>query len=487
MPVYATFPEGSSLPAQPITALSITDGRNAEHVDELREFFSEFALIRYRIHVEVEWLIALANSPEIPELNRFTKEQVNKLRDIGAKFRLKDARQVKNIEATTNHDVKAVEYYLKNRVKKILNSDAAIEFIHFGCTSEDINSVSYALILDDARNLILTPTLRYLGGVLADLSEKYADTALLSRTHGQPASPTTIGKEFRIFELRFLYAVGLFNEVLIRAKFSGAVGNYNAHLIAYPDIDWHEFTCIFADSIGVHFNAVTAQSDPHDDIAELCHALQRINTILIDLCRDMWAYISLGYFRQSVVEGEVGSSTMPHKVNPIDFENAEGNLGVANALLGHFAEKLPISRWQRDLSDSTVRRSLGTAIGHSLIAYKSALKGLHRLEPDDEKISTDLNSSWEVIGEAIQTLMRKHGLEVPYERLKKLTRGKKVTKEDMAEFINSLDLPDDSKQQLLKLEPKTYVGNAGQIASDEEYPLRFLPSIPGETDSDEQD
>ena len=487
MPVYVTFPEIDPLPAQPITALSITDGRNAKHVDELREFFSEFALIRYRIYVEVEWLIALANSPEIPELNRFTKGQVNKLREIAAKFRPKDARQVKNIETTTNHDVKAVEYYLKNRVKKILNSDTATEFIHFGCTSEDINSISYALILNDARNLILTPTLQYLDAFLSDLAVKHADTALLSRTHGQPASPTTIGKEFRIFELRLLYSLSLLNEVVIRGKFSGAVGNYNAHLIAYPDVDWHAFTCNFSETIGAHFNPITAQSDPHDDIAEFCHALQRINTILIDLCRDMWGYISLGYFRQNVVEGEVGSSTMPHKVNPIDFENAEGNLGVANALLGHFAEKLPISRWQRDLSDSTVRRSLGTAIGHSLIGYKAVSKGLNKLEPDDGHISTDLNSSWEVIGEAIQTLMRKHGLEVPYERLKKLTRGKKVTKEDMAEFINSLDLPDDSKQQLLKLEPKTYVGNAAQIASDEEYPLRFLSSIPDEIDFDEHD
>ena len=457
-----------SLRLSRITALSVVDGREAGKVDSLRDILSEFGLIRKRIHVEIEWLIALSENSEIKELKPLTETEILNLRALANNFEPSQALEVKEIETTTNHDVKAVEYYLKKNLKDILISDTSLEFIHFGCTSEDITNLSYALMLNDARDAVVQQ-LNAMEQQLDAMTTQYASVAMLSRTHGQIASPTTVGKEFAIFRYRLNDQGKKFGSIEVKGKFSGPVGNFNAHYVAYPDLDWPSLAKNFVESLGLTYHPMTAQSDPHDDIAEYCHCLQRINSILIDLARDMWGYISLGYFQQKLVDNEVGSSTMPHKINPIDFENAEGNLGVANALLDHLAAKLPISRWQRDLSDSTVRRNLGSAIGHCVLGYAAIAKGLNKVEVDTGRISSDLDSAWEVLAEPIQTVMRKYSLEMPYEQLKALTRGKVVTREELAEFIKNLELPEAEKQRLLKLTPHTYIGNAVDAASGKKY------------------
>lgn len=456
-----------SLKLPQITALSVVDGREAGKVESLRSILSEFGLIRNRIHVEIEWLIALSENSEIGELKPFTETEKLELRALASNFEPSQALEVKEIETTTNHDVKAVEYYLKKHLKDVLTSDTSLEFIHFGCTSEDITNLSYALMLSEARDVVV----RQLNAVkqqLNAMATQYASVVMLSRTHGQTASPTTVGKEFANFLYRLNDQGKKFQSIEVKGKFNGPVGNFNAHFVAYPDLDWPLFAKNFVESLGLTYHPMTAQSDPHDDIAEYCHCLQRTNSILIDLARDMWGYISLGYFQQKLVENEVGSSTMPHKINPIDFENAEGNLGVANALLGHLATKLPISRWQRDLSDSTTRRNLGSAIGHCMLGYSALAKGLNKVEVDVARISSDLDHAWELLGEPIQTVMRKYGLEMPYEQLKALTRGKAVTREELAEFIGSLELPEVEMQRLLKLTPHTYIGNSVDAARGKE-------------------
>lgn len=457
-----------SLRLSRITALSVLDGREAGKVDSLRDILSEYGLIRKRIHVEIEWLIALSENSEIKELKPLTETEILNLRALANNFEPSQALEVKEIETTTNHDVKAVEYYLKEHLKDILISNTSLEFIHFGCTSEDITNLSYALMLNDARDVVVQQ-LNAMEQQLNAMATQYASVAMLSRTHGQIASPTTVGKEFANFRYRLNDQGKKFCSIEVKGKFSGPVGNFNAHYVAYPDLDWPSLAKNFVKSLGLTYHPMTAQSDPHDDIAEYCHCLQRINSILIDLARDMWGYISLGYFQQKLVENEVGSSTMPHKINPIDFENAEGNLGVANALLDHLAAKLPISRWQRDLSDSTVRRNLGSAIGHCVLGYAAIAKGLNKVEVDTGRISSDLDSAWEVLAEPIQTVMRKYSLEMPYEQLKALTRGKVVTREELAEFIRKLELPEAEKHRLLKLTPHTYIGNAVDAASGKKY------------------
>ena len=457
-----------SLRLSRITALSVVDGREAGKVDSLRDILSEFGLIRKRIRVEIEWLIALSENSEIKELKPLTETEILNLRALASNLEPSQALEVKEIEATTNHDVKAVEYYLKENLKNILISDTSLEFIHFGCTSEDITNLSYALMLNEAQFVVMEQLVE-MEQQLKAMASKYASVAMLSRTHGQIASPTTVGKEFANFRYRLNDQGKRFQSIEVKGKFSGPVGNFNAHYVAYPDLDWPSLAKNFVESLGLTYHPMTAQSDPHDDIAEYCHCLQHINSILIDLARDMWGYISLGYFQQKLVENEVGSSTMPHKVNPIDFENAEGNLGVANALLDHLAAKLPISRWQRDLSDSTVRRNLGSAIGHCVLGYSAIAKGLNKVEVDTGRISSDLDSAWEVLAEPIQTVMRKYNLEMPYEQLKALTRGKSVTREELAEFIRNLELPEAEKQRLLKLAPHTYIGNAVDAASGKKY------------------
>ena len=444
------------------------DGREAGKVDSLRDILSEFGLIRKRIRVEIEWLIALSENSEIKELKPLTETEILNLRALANNFEPSQALEVKKIEATTNHDVKAVEYYLKKNLKDILISDTSLEFIHFGCTSEDITNLSYVLMLNEARYVVMERLVE-MEQLLNAMATRYASVAMLSRTHGQIASPTTVGKEFANFRYRLNDQGKRFQSIEVKGKFSGPVGNFNAHYVAYPDLDWPSLAKNFVESLGLTYHPMTAQSDPHDDIAEYCHCLQRINAILIDLARDMWGYISLGYFQQKLVKNEVGSSTMPHKINPIDFENAEGNLGVANALLDHLAAKLPISRWQRDLSDSTVRRNLGSAIGHCVLGYAAIANGLNKVEVDTGRISSDLDSAWEVLAEPIQTVMRKYSLDMPYEQLKALTRGKSVTREELAEFIRNLELPDTEKQRLLKLTPHTYIGNAVDAASGKKY------------------
>ena len=459
-----------SLRLSRITALSVVDGREAGKVDSLRDILSEFGLIRKRIRVEIEWLIALSENSEIKELKPLTETEILNLRALANNFEPSQAVEVKKIETTTNHDVKAVEYYLKKNLKDILISNTSLEFIHFGCTSEDITNLSYALMLNEAQFVVMERLVE-MERQLKAMATRYASVAMLSRTHGQVASPTTVGKEFANFRYRLNDQGMKFGLIEVKGKFSGPVGNFNAHYVAYPDLDWPSLAKNFVESLGLTYHPMTAQSDPHDDIAEYCHCLQRINSILIDLARDMWGYISLGYFQQNLVENEVGSSTMPHKINPIDFENAEGNLGVANALLDHLAAKLPISRWQRDLSDSTVRRNLGSAIGHCVLGYAAIAKGLNKVEVDTGRISSDLDSAWEVLAEPIQTVMRKYSLEMPYEQLKALTRGKAVTREELAEFIRSLELPEAEKQRLLQLTPHTYIGNAVDAVSGKEYSI----------------
>ncbi|MBN8715042.1 MAG: adenylosuccinate lyase [Xanthomonadales bacterium] len=447
-----------------LTALSPLDGRYAGKVEALRPIFSEFGLMHRRVQVEVEWLLALANSPGIVELPPFTAAQTKALRALATDFSVADGERVKAIEATTNHDVKAVEYFIKERMAADAGLASAREFVHFACTSEDINNLSYALMLRDARSEVLLPQLDAVIGCLRGLAHANADVAMLSRTHGQTASPTTLGKEVANVVARLARQRAQFAAVEIQGKINGAVGNFNAHTIAYPEVDWQEFSRQFVRSLGLDHNAYTTQIDPHDGVAEYCDVVRRANTILVDLARDIWGYISLGYFGQTVKAGEVGSSTMPHKVNPIDFENAEGNFGVASALLGHFAEKLPISRWQRDLTDSTVLRALGVAFGHTLVALASLQKGLGKLTVHSERIAADLDASWEVLAEAVQTVMRRHGLPEPYEQLKALTRGHGITRESIREFIGGLELPEDAKRRLMELTPAGYTGLAETLA-----------------------
>ncbi|MET0507331.1 MAG: adenylosuccinate lyase [Burkholderiaceae bacterium] len=448
----------------PLNALSPLDGRYAHKVGALRPLWSEAGLLRHRVRVEVEWLITLSDAamPELPPFDEGTREA---LRAVASGFSDADARAIKAHEARTNHDVKAVEYFLKDKVAGIAGVASAVEFIHFACTSEDINNVAQALMLRSARDEVLLPEVDRIIETLRTQAHRHADLAMLSRTHGQTASPTTLGKELANVVARLVHARERAAGVQLTAKMNGAVGNYNAHVAACPEIDWPALARrLIEDDLGLAFNPLTIQIEPHDRMAELFHALVELNTILIDLDRDLWGYISLGYFRQRLAEGEVGSSTMPHKVNPIDFENSEGNLGLANALLGHLAQKLPISRWQRDLSDSTVLRNVGVAFGYALIAYDACLRGLGKLEADPKRIATDLDQSWEVLAEAVQTVMRRHGIDQPYEKLKALTRGAVIDRAAMRRFIESLSVPAEAKARLLALSPADYVGLAATLA-----------------------
>ena len=447
-----------------LTALSPLDGRYASKVEPLRPIFSEFGLMHRRVHVEIEWLLALAADAQIIELPAFTAAQIKTLKAIATDFSVDDGARIKAIEATTNHDVKAVEYFIKEKLGADASLKQALEFVHFACTSEDINNLSYALMLHDAREQVLLPMFEGVITQLRELSHANAALPILSRTHGQTASPSTLGKEIANVVARLQRQRKQLAAVEISGKINGAVGNYNAHAITYPEVDWQQFSQRFIESLGLEVNAYTTQIEPHDGVAEYCDAVRRANIILIDLARDIWGYISLGYFKQTLKAGEVGSSTMPHKVNPIDFENAEGNFGLANALLGHFAEKLPISRWQRDLTDSTVLRALGTAFGHTLIALESLKKGLGKLTVNADRLAADLDASWEVLAEAVQTVMRRYGLPEPYEQLKALTRGQGITRESMHTFISGLDLPADAKQRLLVLTPGSYIGLADELA-----------------------
>ncbi|TAM26839.1 MAG: adenylosuccinate lyase [Rhodanobacter sp.] len=448
-----------------LTALSPLDGRYAGKVEPLRPIFSEFGLMHRRVHVEIEWLLALAAEPGIAELPSFTPAQVKQLHTIADSFGIEEGARIKAIEATTNHDVKAVEYFIKERIGSDDALAQAKEFVHFACTSEDINNLSYALMLRDAREQVLLPAFDRIIASLRQLAHANADLPMLARTHGQTASPTTLGKELANVVARLERQRKQLAALEVPGKINGAVGNYNAHAITYPELDWRAFSQRFVESLGLDYNPYTTQIEPHDGVAEYCDAVRRANIVLIDLSRDVWGYISLGYFKQTLKAGEVGSSTMPHKVNPIDFENAEGNFGLANALLGHFAEKLPISRWQRDLTDSTVLRALGTAFGHTLVALESLQKGLGKLTVNAERLAADLDASWEVLAEAVQTVMRRYGLPQPYEQLKALTRGQGITRESMREFIGQLELPADAKQRLLDLTPGGYTGLAAELAN----------------------
>ncbi len=443
-----------------LTAISPVDGRYANKVEGLRRLLSEFGLIRHRVEVEVRWLEALAANPAIPEVPRFGEEEKQRLERLIRDFGPEQASRVKEIEATTNHDVKAVEYFLKEEINGVPQLEAVSEFIHFACTSEDINNLSYGLMLLRARDEILLPAMDELIADLRGLAQEHADRPMLSRTHGQPATPTTVGKEFANVVARLERQRSQVAAVELLGKINGAVGNYNAHLVAYPEVDWESVGRNLVEFLGLVWNPFTTQIEPHDCIAELFDAIRRFNIILLDLDRDLWSYISIGYFKQRTVAGEVGSSTMPHKVNPIDFENSEGNLGIANALLGHLAEKLPLSRWQRDLTDSTVLRNVGTGIAHSLIAYAATRKGLGKLQADDARLQADLLGSWEVLAEPIQTVMRRYGVDQPYERLKALTRGKAIDAASLREFIDGLEIPEEAKVELRQLSPDTYLGNA---------------------------
>lgn len=447
-----------------LTAISPVDGRYASKVEELRPLVSEYGLIRNRVEVEVRWLQTLAAHPGIAEVPKFSADAGETLDGLLREFGPGHASRVKEIEAVTNHDVKAVEYFLKEEIEGHPELDAVSEFIHFACTSEDINNLSYGLMLLRAREEVLLPEMDTLIGALRSLALEHADRPMLSRTHGQPASPTTLGKEVANVVARLEGQRRQVAAVELLGKMNGAVGNYNAHFAAYPEVDWEGVARGMVESLGLGWNSLTTQIEPHDCMAELFDAVRRFNTIVLDLDRDIWAYISLGYFRQRMVEGEVGSSTMPHKVNPIDFENSEGNLGIANALLSHLAEKLPISRWQRDLTDSTVLRNLGTGLAHSMIAYGATCRGLSRLEVEADRLDADLDSSWEVLAEPIQTVMRRYGIRNPYEKLKALTRGKAVDAEVLRTFVDGLDLPEEAKAELRKLTPANYIGNASTQA-----------------------
>lgn len=443
-----------------LTALSPVDGRYGSKTKELREYFSEYGLIKQRVVVEVRWLQALANHNDITEVPAFSNEANALLNNIVDDFSEADAQRVKDIEATTNHDVKAVEYFLKEKVADNAELQAINEFIHFACTSEDINNLSHALMLKGGRDEVLLPYCDKLIAELTRLAKEYKSIPMMARTHGQPASPTTMGKEMANVAMRLKRQRAQIINVELLGKINGAVGNYNAHLSAYPNTDWHAFANEFVGGLGITWNPFTTQIEPHDYIAELYDAISRFNTILIDFNRDIWGYIALGHFKQRTIAGEIGSSTMPHKVNPIDFENSEGNLGISNAILGHLASKLPVSRWQRDLTDSTVLRNLGVGLGYAVIAYQATLKGISKLQVNEASLRAELDNNWELLAEPIQTVMRRYGIEKPYEKLKELTRGKKVNAAVMAEFIDNLDLPQAVKIDLKKLSPENYIGDA---------------------------
>jgi adenylosuccinate lyase len=448
-----------------LTALSPLDGRYHSKVDALRDYFSEFGLIRYRVLIEIEWLKALAAQADIPEIGPFSRNTLAQLDALNENFSEANAQAIKNIERTTNHDVKAIEYWLREQLSGNPETAAVLEFIHFACTSEDINNLSHALMLKNGRDAVMLPSLQLIVARLTDLAHQLADLPMLCRTHGQTATPSTLGKEMANVVYRLQRAEQRLASVEILGKINGAVGNYNAHLSAYPDVNWEAFAESFVTARGITFNPYTIQIEPHDYMAELFDAFARINTILIDLNRDIWGYISLGYFKQKVIKGEVGSSTMPHKVNPIDFENSEGNLGMANALLRHLSEKLPVSRWQRDLTDSTVLRNMGVALGYTLLAYESCLKGLNKLEVNAQRVTDDLNASWEVMAEPIQTVMRRYNIENAYDKLKELTRGQSgINRDSLRAFIETLPIPEAEKLRLLQLSPETYIGRAAELA-----------------------
>ena len=466
LPFFLSISDLDHMKLSALTALSPVDGRYAGKTSALRQFFSEYGLIKHRVLVEIRWLQALSQHAEITEVPEFSKNANNTLEAILNDFNEDDAQRVKDIEKTTNHDVKAVEYYLKEKIADNQELNAVSEFIHFACTSEDINNLSHALMLKGGRDEVLLKEIDQLSDAIKALAHDYADIPLLCRTHGQPASPSTLGKEMANVVYRLQRQRKQIEQVEILGKINGAVGNYNAHMSAYPNLDWTKFAKDFVESLGITFNPYTIQIEPHDYIAELFDATARFNTIVIDFCRDIWSYISIGYFKQKVIAGEVGSSTMPHKVNPIDFENAEGNMGMANAMMVHLSQKLPISRWQRDLTDSTVLRTLGVSLGHTSIGIQSTLKGISKLEVNEAAIAADLDNNWEVLAEPIQTVMRRYGIEKPYEKLKELTRGQRINAEIISEFIQTLDIPQDAKDQLLKMTPATYIGNAVEQAKN---------------------
>ncbi|AUX93119.1 adenylosuccinate lyase [Mixta gaviniae] len=449
-----------------LTAVSPVDGRYGEKVSPLRGIFSEFGLLKFRVQVEVRWLQKLAATAEIKEVPAFDADANAFLDAIVENFTETDAARIKTIERTTNHDVKAVEYFLKEKVAEVPALHAVSEFIHFACTSEDINNLSHALMLETARREVILPYWNQLIDAVKDLAQQYRDIPLLSRTHGQPATPSTMGKEMANVAYRMSRQLRQLEQVEILGKINGAVGNYNAHMSAYPEVDWHQLSEAFVTSLGISWNPYTTQIEPHDYIAELFDCIARFNTILIDFDRDVWGYIALNHFKQKTIAGEIGSSTMPHKVNPIDFENSEGNLGLANAVMQHLAAKLPVSRWQRDLTDSTVLRNLGVGVGYALIAYQATLKGISKLEVNRNRLLAELDQNWEVLAEPIQTVMRRYGIEKPYEKLKELTRGKRVDAAGMQAFIDSLALPEEEKTRLKQMTPANYLGRAVQMVDD---------------------
>ncbi|MES9886925.1 MAG: adenylosuccinate lyase [Candidatus Sedimenticola sp. 6PFRAG1] len=447
-----------------LTAVSPVDGRYGSKTEDLRPIFSEYGLIRHRVLVEVRWLQALSNHSGIDEVPPLSVHANNILNNIVDKFSDEDAQRVKNIERTTNHDVKAVEYFLKEKIAGNEELEAISEFIHFACTSEDINNLSHALMLREGRGQVLIPQMEELIKAIKQLAHEHADKPMLSRTHGQPASPSTLGKEMANVVHRLQRQRDQVANVSIMGKINGAVGNYNAHLSAYPELDWQGFAQQFVESLGLDWNPYTIQIEPHDYMAELFDAVARFNNIVIDFCRDVWSYISIGYFKQRTIAGEVGSSTMPHKVNPIDFENGEGNLGIANALFDHLAMKLPVSRWQRDLTDSTVLRNMGVGFAYTTIALQSVMRGIGKLEANTERLAADLDDNWEVLAEPIQTVMRRYGIEKPYEKLKELTRGQRITPEQLRIFVDGLDMPEEAKARLREMTPGSYIGNAVEQA-----------------------
>ncbi|QLK61704.1 adenylosuccinate lyase [Enterobacteriaceae bacterium Kacie_13] len=449
-----------------LTAVSPVDGRYGDKVSALRTIFSEFGLLKFRVQVEVRWLQKLAACAEIKEVPAFDADANAFLDQLVANFDVNDAQRIKDIEKTTNHDVKAVEYFLKEKVATIPALHAVSEFIHFACTSEDINNLSHALMLQTARQDVVLPYWKQIIDAVKGLAHKYRDIPLLSRTHGQPATPSTIGKELANVAYRMDRQFKQLGNVEILGKINGAVGNYNAHIVAYPEVDWHQFSEEFVTSLGVTWNPYTTQIEPHDYIAELFDCVARFNTILIDFDRDIWGYIALNHFKQRTIAGEIGSSTMPHKVNPIDFENSEGNLGLSNAVLQHLASKLPVSRWQRDLTDSTVLRNLGVGLGYALIAYQATMKGVSKLEVNEANLANELDHNWEVLAEPIQTVMRRYGIEKPYEKLKELTRGKRVDAAGMQTFIDSLELPEEEKVRLKAMTPGNYIGRATKMVDE---------------------
>ena len=449
-----------------LTAVSPVDGRYGDKVSALRTIFSEFGLLKFRVQVEVRWLQKLAACAEIKEVPAFDADANAFLDKIVANFDVNDAQRIKDIEKTTNHDVKAVEYFLKEKVATLPALHAVSEFIHFACTSEDINNLSHALMLQTARQDVVLPYWKQIIDAVKDLAHKYRDIPLLSRTHGQPATPSTIGKELANVAYRMDRQFKQLQNVEILGKINGAVGNYNAHIVAYPEVNWHQFSEEFVTSLGITWNPYTTQIEPHDYIAELFDCVARFNTILIDFDRDIWGYIALNHFKQRTIAGEIGSSTMPHKVNPIDFENSEGNLGLSNAVLQHLASKLPVSRWQRDLTDSTVLRNLGVGLGYALIAYQATMKGVSKLEVNEANLANELDHNWEVLAEPIQTVMRRYGIEKPYEKLKELTRGKRVDAAGMQAFIDSLELPEDEKVRLKAMTPGNYIGRATTMVDE---------------------